>query len=195
MADIEQRIIDSAIRLADEGGFQAVRLRDVAAAAGIGLGTLYTRFRSKEAILVAALEGELEKFYIVLKQFPPRGETVLERMHEFFGLATQAFIARPNFARAVLRSVAVGDEKMSGRVIRYYSGMSKLIVTYMRAQHEPVDEPTPAEAEVAFFLQQAWFGILMGWMNHLYSEEEAVESMKRAATLLIRGYETTRAAT
>ena len=35
-----QRIVETAIELAEKGGFEAVRLRDVAADAGVALGTL-----------------------------------------------------------------------------------------------------------------------------------------------------------
>ena len=57
-----RRIVDSAVELAEQGGFEAVRLRDVAAHAGVALGTLYRRFRSKEDLLVAArLDAEVER--------------------------------------------------------------------------------------------------------------------------------------
>ena len=48
------RIIETTIDLAEQGGFEAVRLRDVASHAGVAMGTLYRRFHSKEDLLVAA---------------------------------------------------------------------------------------------------------------------------------------------
>ena len=47
MEERARRILDAAIELAEQGGFEAVRLRDVAAQANVALGTLYRRFRSK----------------------------------------------------------------------------------------------------------------------------------------------------
>ena len=41
MEDREARIIATAVALAEQGGFEAVRLRDVAAHAGVALGTNY----------------------------------------------------------------------------------------------------------------------------------------------------------
>ena len=58
MEERARRIVDSAVELAEEGGFEGVRLRDVASHAGVALGTLYRRFRSKEDLLIAALERE-----------------------------------------------------------------------------------------------------------------------------------------
>ncbi|MGH0031401.1 MAG: helix-turn-helix domain-containing protein [Myxococcota bacterium] len=56
MEERSRRIVGAAIELAEQGGFEAVRLRDVAAQANVALGTLYRRLRSKEDLLLAALE-------------------------------------------------------------------------------------------------------------------------------------------
>ena len=58
MEDRTRRIIETAIRLAERDGYEAVRLRDVADQANVALGTVYRRFRSKQDILVVALEHE-----------------------------------------------------------------------------------------------------------------------------------------
>ena len=42
-----------------QGGFEAVRLRDVASASGVALGTVYRNFSSKEDLLVGALSREM----------------------------------------------------------------------------------------------------------------------------------------
>ncbi len=59
MEERSRRIVESAVELAEKGGFEAVRLRDVASHAGVALGTLYRRFRSKEDLLLAALELQI----------------------------------------------------------------------------------------------------------------------------------------
>ena len=59
MEERSLRIIQEAVGLAEKGGFDAVRLRDLAARSGVALGTVYSRFASKEAILVAALDLEV----------------------------------------------------------------------------------------------------------------------------------------
>ena len=53
--DRGRRILKVAVELAERGGFDAVRQREVAAQAGVALGTLYKRFASKEELLMAAL--------------------------------------------------------------------------------------------------------------------------------------------
>ena len=55
------RILETAIELAEKGGYENVRLRDVAAQAEVALGTLYRYFPSKIHLLVSALLVELER--------------------------------------------------------------------------------------------------------------------------------------
>ena len=70
MDDRAKRIVETAVALAERDGYQAVRLRDVAASAQVALGTVYKRFASKEEILIAALEQESEKLVAKIGKQP-----------------------------------------------------------------------------------------------------------------------------
>src|SRR3954447_5080881 len=50
-----ERILDAAMELATEGGYDAVQMREVAERADVALGTLYRYFPSKVHLLVAAM--------------------------------------------------------------------------------------------------------------------------------------------
>ena len=90
-----QKIVETALALAEEGGFEAVRLRDVAAHAGVAMGTLYRRFRSKEDLLVAALEYETRGLARRVEQRPLVGEDPLTRVMGFFKMATRGCLGAP----------------------------------------------------------------------------------------------------
>ena len=122
-----RRIIDTAVELAEQGGFEAVRLRDVADQAGVALGTLYRRFRSKEDLLVAALEQEAEDLERRVEARPPRGDTGAERVTSFFAAGTRGLCRRPNLTRAVLRAMTSGDPEIAGKVSRFHDRMTNLI--------------------------------------------------------------------
>src|SRR5215468_12072123 len=72
-----RRIVDAAVELAEQGGFEAVRLRDVAERSDVALGTLYKYFRSKEDILLFALAEELERLEAAIVARPIEGGTRL----------------------------------------------------------------------------------------------------------------------
>src|SRR5258706_2200298 len=76
------RVIEAAMDLARDGGYDAVQMRDVAASAGVALGTVYRYFSSKDHLLAAALlewarglEGNLGAARAL-----PTGETAADRL-------------------------------------------------------------------------------------------------------------------
>src|SRR6266545_2095679 len=121
--DRTDKILDVAIALAEQGGFDNVRQRDVAAKAGVALGTLYKRFRSKEDILCAALEREAAALERKMEDNPVRGDTPVDRVAAFFKLVTRGFIRKPNYAKAILRAMASGVPEIAANVTAYHGRM------------------------------------------------------------------------
>lgn len=183
-----RRIVATAVELAEEGGFEAVRMRDVAAHAGVALGTFYKRFRSKEDLLVAALELESEQLGKRLSKKMNGEGTRQERVLGFFDVATKGLTKKPNLAKAILRAVASGDPELSPRVAKFHNAMTRNITVALRGA--PIDddsEVSELEENVSFLLQQVWFASLVGWSSGLHSRKKVVEQMRIAADLLLRG--------
>ena len=129
-----QRIVATAVELAEQGGFENVRLREVAASSGVALGTLYRHFRSKEDLLLAALAQEVAALEARMAERRVEGPTPLERVTAFFRISTRAFCRRPNLARAVLRAVASADHGLTEKVARFHDNMSAMIIAALRAR-------------------------------------------------------------
>ena len=183
-----RRIVETAVELAEQGGFEAVRLRDVASHAGVALGTLYRRFRSKEELLLAALDQEIGDVKARFERRPPEGATPLERVTVFFQVTTRALCRRPNLARALVRSVATGEPNLTQRVAAFHAVMEELVTAALRG--EPVQDlgaPTDQERRIGFVLQQVWFASLIGWSSGLHGQSAIVEQTAAAADLLIAG--------
>ncbi|MDC0674111.1 TetR/AcrR family transcriptional regulator [Nannocystis radixulma] len=180
--DRARRILDAAVRLAESGGFSAVRLRDVAQASGVALGTVYKRFRSKEDLLVGVLSLELVALRERFGDAPLPGATRLDRLIECFAALTETLCARPHLGRAVIRSAATGENALAERLHRFHSALMELIVGAIRGRDEgPV---TATELEMLAVLQDVWFSRLVGWTAELHGPETVVEQVARAARLL-----------
>lgn len=183
--DRTRRILDAAVRLAEAGGFSAVRLRDVAQASGVALGTVYKRFRSKEDLLVGVLSLELAALRERFAASPPPGATRLERLTACFAALTDTLCGRPHLGRAVIRSAATGESALAERLHRFHGALTELIVAAMRGRDaEPVG---PAEIEMLGVLQDVWFSRLVGWTAELHDAAFVVEQVARAARLLYHG--------
>lgn len=187
-----RRIVDTAIDLAEKGGFEAVRLRDVAAEADVALGTLYRYFRSKEDLLIAALTSEMEGLEARIQTRPMPGDTSLARVDAFFRAATKGLMRRPRLARAILRAAASGDHELAEKVAAFHSRMSAMILAAMHgttvsaAKEDGARIATPDETAVAALLQHIWFSCLIGWAGGLMGQNEVIERMSTAAALLTR---------
>jgi TetR/AcrR family transcriptional regulator, cholesterol catabolism regulator len=183
-------IVDSAVALAERGGFEAVRLRDVAEASGVALGTLYKYFRSKEDILLFAVHEEAEKLEAVMAARPVRGDTPSERAVHFFARATRGFTRRPNLARAVVRATAIGEHDLAVKVAGFHLRMTRLIVAALRGETiEPGADPSKPfgdarENAIAATLNRVWFASLVGWSGGLHSIREINERTAETADLL-----------
>jgi AcrR family transcriptional regulator len=184
-------IVDAAVQLAEKGGFEAVRLRDVADVSEVALGTLYKYFRSKEDILLFALAEEVEKLEVSIAARSFDGDSGLDRLTRFFQQATRGLVSRPHFARAVLRSLASGHSETTLKVASFHLRMTRLIVAALRGElpdlaADPA-EPTGSERErqVAFILQNVWFSSLVGWAGGLHPVRTVAEHVRIAADLML----------
>jgi AcrR family transcriptional regulator len=186
-----RRIVDEAVRLAEEGGFEAVRLRDVAEASDVALGTLYKYFRSKEDILLFALTEEVERLEASVQARPITGATPVERISSFFRRATSALVRRPDFARAVVRSIASGDPEHTAKVAGFHLRMTRLILATLDGSPVAAGSParadlgTERERQLASVLQHVWFSALVGWAGGLHPARAVAEQVETAASLVL----------
>jgi AcrR family transcriptional regulator len=190
MEEKARRIVESAVLLAEQGGFEAVRLRDVAAHADVALGTLYRRFRSKEDLLIAALDLETQELERRVGERPPRGEDELARTIAFFSLATRGMLRRPNLARAMVKALASGDRELTKKVASFHERVEVMVVSALRGQPRESRDEAFAQAtwgELATHLNHYWFVLMVGWTGGLHSRDDVIHGMEEIAELLLAG--------
>ncbi len=186
-----RRIVDEAVRLAEQGGFEAVRLRDVAEASDVALGTLYKYFRSKEDILLFALTEEVERLEASVQARPVVGASPVERISSFFRRATSALVRRPDFARAVIRSIASADPEHTAKVAGFHLRMTRLIVAALEGSPVEAGSPVPSDVgtsrqrQLASVLQHVWFSTLVGWAGGVHPARAVAEQVETAAALVL----------
>ncbi len=182
-----RRIVETSVELAERGVFEAVRLRDVAAHAGVALGTLYRRFRSKEDLLVAALEQETRAVAQRIRQRPPKGANPSERVVGFFVIATRGMLRRPNLSRAMLRATAAGEPVLAQKVEVFHDLMLRMIVSALRGESVDTgaEEITEQERLVGDLLNRVWFALMMSWAGGVQSQGTIAEQMRASVELVL----------
>lgn len=186
-----RRIVDAAVELAEKGGFEAVRLRDVAEQSDVALGTLYKYFRSKEDILLFALNEEVERLETTLADRPETSGTQRQRAVEFFRRSTRALARRPQLARAMVRAMASGDTETVMKLASLQLRIARLVTATLRGESPdlaaPLDQPpgTAVEQAIAQILMNVWFSSLVGWAAGLHPERTVTEHVRTAADLVV----------
>jgi AcrR family transcriptional regulator len=189
-----RRILDAAVELAASGGFEAVRLRDVAERSAVALGTLYKYFRGKEDILLFAFHEGLSRLEENLYARPARGATPLERVTSFFSRATRGMLANPQLGSALIRAMSGSDRTTAAHIVGSNQRIARMLIAALRDR--PVDPatpletftPSPTEAELADALIGVWFAALSGWVIGNVPDADAITAkMRSAARLMLEG--------
>ncbi|MBW2712714.1 MAG: TetR/AcrR family transcriptional regulator [Deltaproteobacteria bacterium] len=187
------RIKAAAAKLAHEGGYEAVRLRDVADAAEVAMATLYRYFRCKEEILLAIMSEEYSTLEDYLRQNPPEGETPMARAMVIFRLLTKAMAGRPGYTRATLRALSSGQPSTAPQVSALHNRLASILLNAIRdCQTDPLkpgvtlDQLEPDQAH-AWMLDRIWFTSIMGWAGGALDEDAVLKEITAAAKLLLEG--------
>ena len=83
--NLPQRLLDEARRQIEESGFAAMTIRSVAKSCGVGVGTVYNYYPSKEALVASFMLGDWQSCVGAIRETAEQAETlepVLHIIHE-----------------------------------------------------------------------------------------------------------------
>lgn len=155
-----QKVLVAALELGAEGGYDAVQMRDVAATAGVALGTIYRYFPSKDALLAAAMVQWMEDLERRLHLRGPKGDTTSERVYDVLRRAVGTMERQPKLAEAVITALISPDREAGYASAATTDVMLRVL---LQAFPEGVEEAT--EAAIAKVLGHVWFSCLAAWRN------------------------------
>jgi AcrR family transcriptional regulator len=178
-----QRIIDAAVVLAAEGGYDAVQMREVALRADVALGTLYRYFASKEHLLVSALAEHVADLRGRLVERPPRGDDDAARVMDVIRRVTRALQRDPHVISAMLKSLISSGAGVGEAVSPIGAQMTAIVVSAMRHDSQETVERDRAVAEV---IQQVWLASLLWWVAGRAPARQVEDKVERAVLLLLR---------
>jgi AcrR family transcriptional regulator len=98
-------ILEAAVRLFGAKGFQETSIEELARAAGIGKGTVYTYFRTKDDILYAFCEDGLEMIRQELDAEGRRDQGLLDTLLTLFRAEFRYFSKNREFGRLYMQEV------------------------------------------------------------------------------------------
>jgi len=107
-------ILKAAVHLFNENGYHATSMHDVAEAASIKKPSVYHHFSSKEAILVAILEGSMDRLILKLKVIAESDSEPLTKLRDAIQAHALAIAENPESAAVFLREDrGLGDQYLT----------------------------------------------------------------------------------
>jgi AcrR family transcriptional regulator len=165
--------------LAEEGGYDAVQMRDVARRAHVALGTVYRYFSSKDQLLSAAWSDWGRALERRLRRTPLEGDTHAERVMDFLRRATRPLERRPRLATALITSWTSADPHAAEYQREVASWMTRIVV-------ETLDGLSPDEAQgIREVIGHVWFSVLLSWVNGRIDMDRAYEILETTCRLLL----------
>jgi hypothetical protein len=117
---------------------------------------------------------------------PIVGSRPYARAGEFFRRATRALARRPQFARALIRAMATGDQATATQIAASQLRVSRMISSALRSGGPDASADLErGESALAHTLMHVWFSSLVGWSAGLHAEREVVEQVRTAAQLML----------
>ena len=177
-----QRVIEVALQLGADGGYDAVHMREVADRSQVSLGTIYRYFGSKDHLLAAALSEWTAQLQSRLARRPARGDSPVEQLVDVLRRGSRALEQQPNLAAALIRALG-SDDPMVG-----------LAATQVRSQISAMAAPIldalgPAEIEeIVGVLRHVWYSAMMIWANGRSEVSAIGDDLERAARLLLAAH-------
>ncbi|PGH50612.1 TetR family transcriptional regulator [Streptomyces sp. Ru87] len=177
-----RRILEAAVRLASDGGFDAVQMREVAERSGVALGTLYRYFPSKIYLLVATLRGELGRLHETLRERPPEDPDPAARVTGTLLRAFGAMRREPRLADAMMRALTFADRSVTNEV----DAVSRLTTAIILDAVGLDGPPTAEQLSAVRVVQYTWHATVVGRLSGRVSEDRVRTDLETAGRLIAR---------
>ena len=178
-----RRVIETAISLAADGGYEAVQMREVATAADVALGTIYRYFSSKDHLLAAAMADLTGGLQTRVVEHPPKGSTMADQLVDVFRRATRALERQPKLTSALVTALSSPDAgvEASATLVRgHVAAMAESILADLDAE---------VRAGIIGVIGHVFYSTLTGWAHGRHSFSHIMKELEKAIRLLLAPYE------
>lgn len=184
-----RKLTDAVIELVSESGPESLQMRDVAERSGVGLGTVYRYFASKDHLLAAAWADWHQRLTgsvmagVAKQSMRADGLGACERVLAFVLREVRGFQRNPNFARLAVYLEASRDLFVGEVVV----GIAEENRRVMRALMAGVPEEVARPAAVAI---SATLGSgLVAWTTGRLTLTDLMRNIDEVTHLVLRDYQ------
>jgi AcrR family transcriptional regulator len=169
-----QHVLEAAERVLAAHGFEATKVQQIADAAGVSMGTIYSVFPGKQELYDAILAEHGARILALVREVHGRDASALETLDALIVLYIDYFVTHPDFLRMHLRSGAswaLGPSTASSSRLEHWQEVHGLQADIFRRGVESgtfVDEDPDYLAKLFSVMDQV---LLADWVARGMREE------------------------
>jgi len=179
-----QAILDAALPVFAKSGFAAARISDIADAAGVGKGTVYLYFPSKEDLLIGVLEAYADKTLELMDELFTEEGSPEEQINHFFQSAYRLLATNADLITIIEQRPFLTNKKLRGRAEMMFRNMIERVIHKITTSMESI-QAVPFDLEI---IATAAIGIFTSFPMYriLHPEEAEEELIERVSSEMAR---------
>lgn len=187
---VKDTILDATDRLLARFGYRKMTVEDIAAEAGIGKGSIYLHFSSKEEVVLSHIDRIVDRLRERLKEIARSDATAAERLRLM--MLTRVlfrFDSIQHYTQSLNDLLAVLRSSLLARRAQYFEAEAQIFVEVLTAGREAGEFSFDDERATARALLEATNGLLPYSLSttELGAREEVEQRTADVANLMLRG--------
>lgn len=187
---VKDAILDATDRLLARFGYRKMTVEDIAAEAGIGKGTIYLHFSSKEEVVLSHIDRIVERLQERLKEIAGSDATAAERLRLM--LLTRVlfrFDSIQHYTQSLNDLLAVLRPGLLSRRAQYFEAEAQIFAQVLTEGRQAGEFSFEDENATAHALLEATNGLLPYSLSttELGAREEVEQRAADVANLMLRG--------
>lgn len=181
--ETRQAIMQAAIRLFSEKGFEKTSIEELAKAAGVGKGTIYGYFQTKTDILHAFCEDELECLHQELTTNADKEIPILEQMVKIYMSEFRHITENREFARLFMQQTAFPRDVDLDRHLAHEDDYFKLLFPLLEKAQDRGELRSDIDL---LYITGHFYGLYLLLVSAWFSGRVRTEEAEQALETLFR---------
>jgi AcrR family transcriptional regulator len=187
---VKEAILDATDRLLARFGYRKMTVEDIAAEAGIGKGTIYLHFTSKEEVVLSHIDRIVERLNSRLTEIARSEITAAERLRSMLlARVLFRFDSVQHYTQSLNDLLAVLRPRVLARRAQYFESEAQIFAAVLTAGRDSGELSFDDEHSTAHALLQATNGLLPYSLSttELGERGEVEQRTADVANLMVRG--------